>query len=231
MEDIYIRKQMLRKKYKDIRDSIPPDIRRNYNKKILERVITLPEYVEGSTILTYTSFGSEADTRELIGMSLSNGKKVAVPKVMKGNGIEFYYISGIDELHIGRMGILEPDVTGKKAVACGEDYECKKNFEHGPVLICIPGLAFDNDMNRLGYGGGYYDKYLERLDNICFEHDDSRIKFGNIYNNQANNNAVKRQITKVALLYECQMEESIPITNDDVKMDMLVTEKQQRTIR
>ena len=138
-------KQALRKEYKKVRACIGN--REELDRKILDAVISLEEYRQAGLLLTYVSVGEEVDTRQLIADSLSDGKKVAVPKC-EGEDIVFYYIESPEELRAGRFGIPEPTVL--------------RRVTHFENSICIvPGIAFDREGNRIGYGAGFYDRFLK----------------------------------------------------------------------
>lgn len=170
-------KQILRNKYTDIRKNI--DNKKELDKKIFNEVINLKEYKESKLLLTYVPLEDEVDTFKLIEYSLKIGKKVAVPKC-KGNNIEFYYINSLNDLSKGKFNILEP-ITNKLVT----------DFENS---ICIvPGVAFDKQNNRIGYGKGFYDRFLQNYNGI-----------------------------KIGLAYrECICEE-IDNESTDIKMDKIV---------
>ena len=170
-------KQFLRNKYKQIRKSIlnieeQDDI-------IFNKVINLEEYIQTNLILIYVSLKEEVDTIKLIKYSLEKGKKVAVPKCEE-NDIKFYYINSLEDLEKGNFGILEPKTS-----------QTVTNFNHS---ICIvPGVAFDKQNNRIGYGKGFYDRFLENYTGI-----------------------------KIGLTYkECICDE-IDIDKNDVKIDIII---------
>ncbi|MDP3048617.1 MAG: 5-formyltetrahydrofolate cyclo-ligase [Thermodesulfovibrionales bacterium] len=132
------------------RDAIPENIKEEKDAAIRQRIIRLPEFTDAKTIFFYASFKSEADTIEMIKISLSHGKQVILPKVDKENKkIKLYEIKDITELTKGYMGILEPSVSEGKLT--GLD-----NID----IIIIPGAAFDVSGSRLGYGAGFYDRLL-----------------------------------------------------------------------
>ena len=114
----------------------------------------------------------------------NHGKKVAVPKVLDDGLMEFYYIESFDGIEIGYCKIPEP-VGGTVATD-------KK------VLILMPGLAFDRNHNRIGYGGGFYDRYLERYADTEF--------------------------TKVSLAYDFQIFDELKVEEHDKKIDAIITE-------
>jgi len=124
--------------------------RKRCDQVICERVMKLEEYQAAPLVLSYISFGNEVDTKGFITKTLKLGKQVAVPKCHSGK-MNFYLIDSLADVHPSYMGILEPDVDTKKIVT--------QKMQKGSVCI-VPGLVFDCDGYRVGYGGGYYDKYL-----------------------------------------------------------------------
>mgnify|MGYP000487338943 FL=1 len=177
-------KNVIRKRMKQLRADMTRTERFEKSMRIFEQLITVPEFKRADRIYTYVSMDNEIDTIMLIDYSLSLEKRVFVPRV-SGRDMEFYEISDISELSPGYMGIYEPDINGKEP-----DYS-RTGF------MCMPGLAFDKSYNRIGYGGGFYDRYL----------------------------SVENKLYKAALAYEAQLLESIPAQDGDVRPDMIVTEE------
>lgn len=177
-------KNLIRKQMKQLRADMTRTERFEKSMQIFEQLITVPEFKRADRIYTYVSMDNEIDTIMLIDYSLSLEKRVFVPRV-SGRDMEFYEISDISELSPGYMGIYELDINGKEP-----DYS-RTGF------MCMPGLAFDKSYNRIGYGGGFYDRYL----------------------------SVENKLYKAALAYEAQLLESIPAQDGDVRPDMIVTEE------
>lgn len=177
-------KNLIRKQMKQLRADMTRTERFEKSMQIFEKLITVPEFKRADRIYTYVSMDNEIDTIMLIDYSLSLEKRVFVPRV-SGKDMEFYEISDISELNPGYMGIYEPDINGREP-----DYS-RTGF------MCMPGLAFDKSHNRIGYGGGFYDRYL----------------------------SVENKLYKAALAYEAQLLESIPAQDGDVRPDMIVTEE------
>lgn len=170
-------KQILRNKYLKIRKNI--NNKKEIDDIIFNKVISLKEYKESNLVLTYVSLKDEVDTFKLIEYSLKIGKKVAVPKC-EGDIIKFYLISNLTDLKKGKFNILEP-ITNNVVT----------DFKNS--ICIIAGVAFDKQNNRIGYGKGFYDKFLHNYDG-----------------------------TKVGLAYkECICEE-IDIEKTDIKMDKIV---------
>ena len=152
-------KKSLRSEYRKIRTSVYG--RGTKNKAITESVLNSQQYKKADKIFAYWSVDSEVDTHEIIVKALSDGKEVALPKCTDKNGnMKFYYIASLSDLVDGMYGIKEPPED-----FIAEDYT--KNS-----LCIVPALAFDNYGYRLGYGKGYYDRFLERFKGIsiglCF---------------------------------------------------------------
>ena len=117
---------------------------------LLQRLMALSAYQKASCVLSYVSFGTEADTLRILDRVLADGKALYVPKcVPNTNRMVFYLISALRDLSPGAYGILEPKET--------EAYQDEAN-----ALCLVPGLAFSADGARLGYGKGYYDTFFAR---------------------------------------------------------------------
>lgn len=145
-------KARLREKMKLMRDLLPEDERVALNRAIYERLLATAEYVSCSRLFTYVSFGSEADTSAIIADALNNGKEVYAPRV-EGRDMSFYRITGISTLITSRFGIPEPDPVKCAPYVNNEGWK-------GSRLMLLPGLAFDTSGCRVGYGAGYYDRFL-----------------------------------------------------------------------
>ena len=143
---------------KAIRDGLPPAYREAAAQDCCRQLLLSDVYKNAKWVYTYISFGSELDTRALIGIMLDEGKHVAVPKI-QGGRMYFYEIKSLADCRPGTWGIPEPEPTpGTIPLNIGgPDTETP---DAGPVLMLLPGLAFDREGNRLGYGRGYYDRYL-----------------------------------------------------------------------
>lgn len=148
-------KRSLRKELLHIRDGIPENERRDNSVRIAQRICMTDEYRSAGLILTFLSVGSEVDTEPLIRRAFADKKLVAAPRCSVGNhSMEFRIFSDMTGLRTGAYGIREPDVL------C----EAVHSFDGS---ICItPALAFDPRGMRIGYGGGYYDRFLSGFTGI-----------------------------------------------------------------
>jgi len=172
-------RDVMRKKRKEM----PFWEREERDRKIRQNLLGLEEVREAQSVFSFVSYGTEVDTMELISLFLGQGKRVAVPRV-SGEEMEFYQIAGLGQLKPGFQGIPEPPGT------------CPVQWREGVMLL--PGLAFDRKRNRVGYGGGYYDRYLG-----------GRGGAG---------------LMTVALAYDFQVVESLSADAYDWKPDILVTD-------
>ncbi len=162
IKDIRPLKSQLREKYKQMRRDLPPEVKAEKDRKIAERVFRLWQYRQNSILLTYVSTDIEVDTRSIICRALKDGKKVAVPRCVPGTrAMEFYYIDSMDDLEPGAFGVLEPRPDPAKLFT---------DFSQGICLV--PAFSYDWNGFRLGYGKGYYDRFLSRFEGnmigICY---------------------------------------------------------------
>ncbi|MBQ7740672.1 MAG: 5-formyltetrahydrofolate cyclo-ligase [Eubacterium sp.] len=108
-------------------------------------------YKNSDIILCYVSLDDEIDTKEIINKALSDNKRVAVPLCIDQNGnMDFRFINSLNELKSGYKGIPEPDKEKSESV---------RDFSN--AIAVVPGLCFTKEGKRLGYGGGYYDRFLK----------------------------------------------------------------------
>ena len=143
-----IRKEVLKK-----RDYLSKS-ERDYKSFICaDRIIGHQWFYKAESIFCFISFGSEIDTRLIIEEAWKQGKKVYVPKIIN-HKMDFYEIHSYQELEQGYRGIFEPIYTENPFL-----YK-EQELLTTPFLFLMPGVAFDQANHRLGYGGGYYDRYL-----------------------------------------------------------------------
>ena len=173
-------KEVYRQYAKKIRKKIQEKDRKE--KKITEKLLNHFKVKNSDNVLVYISMQEEVSTIFLINELLKLGKKIYAPKIVD-NVIEFYQLKSLNELVKGKYNIYEP-----KSNAI---YEKNNNS-----VIIVPGLLFDKNNNRLGYGGGYYDRYL-------------------------NNNA----IYKIGICFSDFLVENLNCESHDIKMDEVITER------
>ncbi|MDR2044840.1 MAG: 5-formyltetrahydrofolate cyclo-ligase [Clostridium sp.] len=185
-EEIRNRKKAIRRAVLLVRDAMPEEERAKASRLLAEHIIAHGWFRQAEELLCFLSFGSEADTTEIIEEALRSRKKVYVPKVT-GEDMEFYRILSLDGLRIGYQGIREPDPGG-------ESYRYRREEER--VLLLMPGVAFDPQRRRLGYGKGFYDRFL-----------------------QGKGQLLRRS---VAIGFRCQLVEEIPEERQDVRPGQVV---------
>lgn len=144
-EQIARNKKELRMKFKKMRDGLPEDILCEYSKRATEKILNLQEYKDSKLVFIPISFGSEWSTALLIEQALKDSKRVAVPAV-RGKKMLLQEVTRQTTYHKAAYGILEPD---------NEDF-----IDELPDFTLLPGLAFSPLGFRVGYGGGYYDRFL-----------------------------------------------------------------------
>ena len=159
------------------------------SRKIFEQIVKSSIYQNSQYIFSYMSLRNEVDTAWFHHKVLEDGKVLLLPKVITKERMEFYEIGNLSYLNKSSMGILEPNDL------C-ELYQTEGNYIKDALMI-LPGLAFDLDGGRLGYGGGYYDRYIEKLGGA---------------------------IILCGTAFECQCVDHVPCQTHDVRMDIIVTE-------
>lgn len=142
-------KNTLRLHFQALRDRLSSSQRAAAAKKIGEHLVAMPVYRSATYLFIYAAYRSEVATKAIIAAAIQGGKRVAVPRLTDKKGImEAVPIAAVHLLQPGTFNIPEPPATLKAT----DDLQ----FD----LILIPGLAFDKYGHRLGYGGGYYDRFL-----------------------------------------------------------------------
>ena len=148
-------KDEIKQEYSAKRDALPMDVRAARSNKICTTAINLISFRHAEIILLYAPIKSEIDVAPLALAAWEKGKAVAFPKCNKENGtMRFHFVNSFDELEIGAYGIREPK----------EDAPVYDPLTDKRVAICyVPGLTFDVYGYRLGYGKGYYDKFMNQF--------------------------------------------------------------------
>ena len=178
-----LNKEELRKRIKEKRDKLSQREIVEKSEKIVGKLIKMDEFADADTVACYISFGSEVRTHSLI-KNFMEKKRIVVPFVDKRKKvIHLSHLKNWEELHVGEYGILEP----------------RKEFlriENNADIFIIPGIVFDEEGNRIGYGGGYFDKFLCNFKG-----------------------------KKIALAYDFQVVKKMPNEEHDIRMDFIITDK------
>lgn len=158
-----------------------------FSSRILNHLLRLPEYFTSNVILCYASMEKEVDTYSLILSAFMSGKEIYLPRIISKGIMEFYKLNCLEELKEGTFGILEP--TSDIAISYASSMK---------YTMVMPGLAFDKKLHRIGYGAGFYDRYLEKIKD--------------------------KSIHTIALTYDFQVYEDVPTEEFDYRPEILVTE-------
>ena len=187
-EIISEKKKLLRQKMSEIRDSIEMKSRKIQEEKVLSYLRESDFLTKHLNIYLYVSFKSEFSTERIINLLLEKEKKVMLPRIDICEGkkvMNFYPYDSKTGLKKGYMGIMEPE--GKKPILL-------------PGLMFVPGLAFDRNGGRLGYGGGFYDSCI------------SNARAGRI------------KIETIGLCYNEQIIKEVPMISKDMRVDGVFAE-------
>lgn len=150
MDTAALEKQRLREERLAAREALSEQERSVLDERITQKLLVTSEYSEATTVLTYVSVSSEVSTRMFIECALRDGKTVAVPRCLPGHCLEFVAIASVEQLVAAPFNLLEP---AKELPALTED---QKNNS----ICIIPALLVDTKGYRLGYGAGFYDRFL-----------------------------------------------------------------------
>ena len=182
-------KDTLRKIYLANRNSIPKKTRLLLSKQICKRLIQTKIYIKSNKIGCYYPIGSEVDIKYIFHDIFQNSKKLFLPKI-NDDRINFVNVENINTLVKNRLGILEPVVNNNITTSNEID------------LIVVPSIAATRTGMRLGYGKGYYDKFLFQC-----------------------------KVKTISAIYECQLMRFIPISKYDVILDHIITENSYYKIK
>ena len=192
-----ISKEKVRKKAVETRDSMDEESRQQKSEKIAKKILEADWFKEADIVLSYHAFRSEVEVDALNRAVLTQGKKLYLPKTyVKEKQIRFFEITDLSKLKRGYQKIWEP--TGEEPEF---SFETVKE-EQKKVLMIMPGTAYDARGYRMGYGGGYYDRYFARFP----------------------------KLSRMAVAFEGQIEEQLAVLPTDVLMHRIYTEEREYRI-
>ena len=151
-----VKKKELRKEVLKLRDTLTKEERKEKSNQIAKRVIAMNEFKKANVILLYEAIRSEVETTAICEAAKQMEKVIYWPRVI-GDRMEFYLVNDVTEFEISRFGIREPKMVEENRFVPQKQDE---------IMVVMPGVAFDEEGNRIGYGGGYYDKYLQWLEGL-----------------------------------------------------------------
>lgn len=192
MTDIRQVKRELRQKYRALRSEMDPAQKAAEDIAIFRRLSESPMYQKAKVLLCYVSTGIEVDTRRILEQAFADGKSVAVPCCLDENGsMAFYYINSLSELSPATYGLLEPD-----------PHKARIYTDESASVCIVPGFAFDANGYRIGFGKGFYDRFLHRYSGV-----------------------------KIGICYSSCITSRLPHGRHDIAADYIVTPKYIKTIR
>ena len=175
-------KQEIRDQLLSLRESLPEEERAGMSRLIRDALVKTPAFLKAETVFLYYPIRGEVDCRDLFYECARNNKRVAYPRTEE-EGLRFLYVTDPEQLLPGRFSVPEP-VVGETA---DDDEE---------ALLILPGLAFSSEGYRLGYGAGYFDRYLSR----------------------------HTLHPTIGLCYDFQLIDSLPVCAHDARADLILTE-------
>ncbi len=188
------RRKVFRKLYKEKRESFTWENVSEKSKKICKKVLESTAYQTADVIYGYYPLGKEVNCLSVLECALKGGKRVALPKTNADHTMNFYEIKSFLDVEEGRFHLMEPK-AGCEKIKTESDGEQQKK-----VLVLVPGVVFDRQGNRYGYGGGFYDRYFEKYS----------------------------WLTRMALAYGEQLsEERLECLPTDIKMHIIITEEEK----
>ena len=186
MDTVALEKQRLREERLAARETLSEQERASLDDFITQKLLATPEYAEAATVLTYVSVLSEVSTRMFIECALRDGKTVAVPRCLSGHRLEFVVITSLDQLVAASFNLLEPS----------KDLSALTESQMSNTICIVPALLVDTKGYRLGYGAGFYDRFLSTYSG-----------------------------KKICLAYQHNLSKTtLPHTEFDVPVDMVITE-------
>ena len=156
----------------------------NVNSQSILKVIK-KKNIKGKIFGGYYPFNHEINAIQILEKFEKLNYTISLPKIKKDSQMDFYYWSSKDPLTINKYGIPEP---------------ISKTIKY-PDILLVPLVAYDKNLNRIGYGGGFYDRYIQKIKKI-------------------------KKILTIGLAYSFQKVKKIPINKYDIKLDFVITEKQ-----
>ncbi|WP_160645275.1 5-formyltetrahydrofolate cyclo-ligase [Chengkuizengella marina] len=185
----------MRNKMISVRSKISTEERMIKSEQICSHII---QYIEGTlnlqqpiNILMYMPFKNEVDITPFMSWCWKSGGTVFLPKVIQNYQMEIHLIKNLNEVEVGKFGIFEPKPNTS---ICNDIAQIN--------VVIVPGIAFNQSGSRLGFGGGYYDRFFSRYDQLGL-----KVPY------------------KIAVAYDLQIVEDVPIEKHDYMMDQIITEK------
>ncbi|MBI4777353.1 5-formyltetrahydrofolate cyclo-ligase [Candidatus Desantisbacteria bacterium] len=210
-------KKSLRTSILSIRNALSHEERCQKSMLIAEKLFCLEKFHESSSILFYVATRSEVQTEGMIKQAIQQGKRVFVPVTDIGN--KRLLVSELHDFDIelakGAYGILEPMEIYQRFVPLSE-----------VETIIVPGVAFDLQGYRIGYGGGYYDRMIEQIEGTKVAQAFLPVTKGTV--EPSPHPSPMRRGSNVCLIgvcFECQLIDAVPVESHDMAVGIIITEK------
>lgn len=179
-------KKTLRNKLLQIRKGINKNLKEQWDIEISKAICNLDCFKKAKQVLVFSSTENEFDTRYIIERCREQSKRVFYPVCLDKNGnMKFFKVDSVGDLQLGSFGVLEPKST------------CKPYSPTQYDIVIVPNLSVDKDKNRIGYGKGYYDRFLKNFMGVS-----------------------------ICPCYEIMVKDAIPIDELDEKVQIIVTNKE-----
>lgn len=185
VKNIKQRKLEIRNICKKFRNNLPAEKKQQLDLILQEKFLQIEEYKNTKTLLAFVSKDIEINTETIIKQALADGKTLALPKCKEENLMDFYIVNHLSQLKEGYYGLLEPDPE-----------KCTMLSDTTDTICLVPGLSFDREGYRIGFGKGYYDRFLLDYKGVT-----------------------------VGMCYAKCVQESLPKGYYDRPIDILITEK------
>lgn len=184
-----INKQSIRTKYLNLRNNLSLSERKEKSRKIWDQLKAEPSYQEAQAVLVYMDYRSEVMTTGLVEELLEKGeKRIFAPRV-EGLDIHFYEVRSLEDFEPGYQGIREPKENWEKLFTLQMMSDMRG-------LVLVPGAVFDRHRGRMGYGKGFYDRFLAEYIGL----------------------------NSAALAFACQIAKRVPVEEYDIRPDLIITE-------
>lgn len=179
----------MRKVYRAKRGAIDENTKALIDAELCRRVTSCDAYISAEVVLAYYPIKNEPDVLLIVKDALSKGKRVAFPISDPENfELDFRYVSSLEDMVCGEYSIPEPEPTAERFL----------NDASSKALCIVPGLSFDRNGFRIGYGKGFYDRFLSRFEGVS-----------------------------VGLLAHGLLADELPRENTDMAVDVIITEKEE----
>ena len=175
-------KKTLRRQVLQRREALTEQERKKAALMLTERILGHQWFYLSDVVLGFAGYGTEIDTDEILLECLRKGKQLYLPRV-EGEGMQFYHVHSLEELTVGYKGIREPKGDTEKYVYDAAEAE--------RTLMLMPGVAFDALRGRMGYGKGFYDRFLASKPEL--------------------------QLRAIGVGFACQMVEEVPCGKEDIR--------------